>query len=156
MLFVVERDAGSFEPPAALDVHRARTIDQNVGDRRIAEQGFQRAEPQGLVDDLVDEPHALILAQQFRAVLAKLFDAPPELSSQFIVVDAADRRHVQTADELLVDLLLQPHKTLFGALGAGRQACWAQIERLKHRSFLNSEDNTPGSSLALRELLRTE
>ena len=55
---------GLLHLPAAFDVDVLRTVDQDVADRRVLEQHLQRAEAEGLVEDLVDQPLPLVAVEQ--------------------------------------------------------------------------------------------
>ena len=63
---VVEDDLGPAQAAAALDVDALRAVDQNVGDGRVAHQDLERADPEGLVEDLADQALALGHAQEGR------------------------------------------------------------------------------------------
>src|SRR5438132_13609158 len=60
---VAEGDARALELAASLDVDFSRSVDEDVGDRRILHERLDWAEPEGLVLDLDDQIVTLILAQ---------------------------------------------------------------------------------------------
>ncbi len=55
MGIVVEADVGQFELAVALDVYLVVRVDEDVGDPRIVEQRFERAEAQHLVLDVAHQ-----------------------------------------------------------------------------------------------------
>ena len=57
---VLEPDFGLLQPSAALDVDTLRGVHQDVRDVRVLDQRLERAEPEDLVQDLVDENLALL------------------------------------------------------------------------------------------------
>ena len=62
-LDVVVVDKAQFalvQDAVALDKHPVRAIDQNFGDRRIAQQDFQRAKAGELVNDFLGQPFHFI------------------------------------------------------------------------------------------------
>ena len=52
------------QPALALDVDRLRSVDQDVGDRRVPDQRFERTQAERLVEHLADEPLALAQVEQ--------------------------------------------------------------------------------------------
>ena len=62
---VVEKTrAGAFEQSLALDINMAIGVDQDVGDARIAEERFDRAESAQFIDDFTDEKLEFLLVQE--------------------------------------------------------------------------------------------
>ena len=78
--FVVERDVGL--APAGPSARRRPclgTVDQDVGDRRVAHQRLERPQAECLVQHLVDQPLALGQVEQVGALAAHLLRHPPDL-----------------------------------------------------------------------------
>ena len=115
----MERDVGPFQPAAAFDVNGRRPVDQDVGDGRVAEQRLDRAQPERLVDQLVDQLLALVVREQVRAIAAQLFGAAPQFAPQLVVVHLPDGGDIQPGDEPLVNVLLQPLQTIIATDGIG-------------------------------------
>ena len=55
MLGVPEAHGLAGKPPAPLGVHRARPVGDHLGHRRVAHQRFERAQADGIVDDLLHQ-----------------------------------------------------------------------------------------------------
>ena len=73
----VEAEHDGFEPPAPLDVGATGTVDHHLGDGRIGEERFERAETGDLVRELLEElvevrggEQRLLVAQQLREATA--------------------------------------------------------------------------------------
>ena len=64
VLVVLERRRQPVELAAALDVDVLVGVDQDVADRRIAQQRFERPEPEDLVDDIAKNRVALAHAER--------------------------------------------------------------------------------------------
>ena len=54
MFIVFEGDFGAFKFAAPFDVNVLRRVDEDVGDGRVCEQGFERAESEKLVARFLD------------------------------------------------------------------------------------------------------
>ena len=59
MFVGLERDIRELELPLPLDVDPERTVDHDLGHRVVVEEGLDGAEPEDLVDDLLEHPLAL-------------------------------------------------------------------------------------------------
>ena len=106
---VLEDDVGFLELAFALDVDLVETVDENVGDRRIAQQHFERTEAEQLVDDVGDQRFALEQAERHRGALA-LDHADDEAADlRFGVLPAHPREpvEIEPVQQLLVDPALQ-------------------------------------------------
>ena len=73
----------------------------------VLQEQFQRPEAEGLVEDLVDEPLALVAIEQRVLRVAELLDDPADLVAQHLRVDLADPVHVEPIDEPRVDMTLE-------------------------------------------------
>ena len=58
MLIVFEGQSGEFQLAGALDVNPVETVDQNVGDGVVLEQGFERTEAEDFVENFARQPLA--------------------------------------------------------------------------------------------------
>ena len=94
------------QPPATLDVDALRPVDQDVGDRRVAHQDFERADAEGLVEHLADQLLALGQAEQVVALAAELLGPSADLLAQFVLAHRADRREIHLGDQLGVQSVL--------------------------------------------------
>ena len=70
MLIVGEGDAGKLEFAFALDVDLVIAVDQDVGNRRVGHQQFQRPEPEHFVLNVPNQ-HAPFQIVDLRRVLAQ-------------------------------------------------------------------------------------
>ena len=64
VLVVAEDDLRPLDPALLLDEDLLRAVDHDVGDLVVLEQQLERAEAEGLVEDLVDQPLALVAVVQ--------------------------------------------------------------------------------------------
>ena len=81
---------------------------------RIAHQGLERTQAERLVDDLVDQPLALVQVEQVGALAAEVLGRAPHLHPQLLLVHRADGAEVHAADQLLVQVLLVVQEPLLG------------------------------------------
>ena len=79
---------------------------------------FQRAEAEGLVEHLVDEPLALDAVEQRVFGVAQVLDDQADVAAQGVAVQVADARQVELLDQLAVDVPLQLLEALVAAAGA--------------------------------------
>ena len=106
---VLEDDVGFLELAFALDVDLVVAVDQNVRDRRIAQQHLERAEAEQLVEDVGDQRLALEQAQRRRRALA-LDHADDQAADLRLRVFAPHPRQpieIEPVQQLLVDAALQ-------------------------------------------------
>lgn len=59
MAGVLKLDIGHFQPPSPLHIDCVVGVDQDVVDRVVLEQGFQGAEAQNFIEQIVDQPIGL-------------------------------------------------------------------------------------------------
>ena len=127
----LRRDAR--ELSLALDVHVLRAVDENVGDRVVAEQRLDRAESGDLVDDLLDDLFALDLAERRRLGAQELDDGVADLLNENrLVLDRLERLEVQPLDEpaVQVDLELLDRAQSRGLELVRERAAAARCQRL--------------------------
>ena len=84
---------------------------------------LERPEAERLVEDLVDQPLALVAVQQRVFGVAELLDDASDLVAQRLGVDLGDAVHVEPVDEPHVDMPLEGSRT---APGPGRPP-WAAL-----------------------------
>ena len=105
------------DPPLLLDEDLLRAVDHDVADLVVLEQQLERAEAEGLVEDLVDQALALVAVEQRVLGVAELLDDPPDLVAQGLRVHLADPVHVEPVDQLHVDVPLERLVRLDGRIG---------------------------------------
>ena len=120
---------------AALDVDVLRAVDEDVADRRVLQQHFQRPQAERLVEHLVDQPFALVAVQQRVFGVAEMLDDQADLAAEHVAFQFADPRQVELVDQLAVDPLLQGLEAAF--LGLGR----AEGGRRFHGRAVTNVDN---------------
>ena len=109
MVVVAELDVRLLHLAAPLDVHLVGSVDQDIADRRILEQHFQRTEAEGLIQDFVDETLPLHAVEKRILGVAQAFDHQADLAAKRVPLKIADPGQVQLIDQLAVD---QPLKVL--------------------------------------------
>ena len=107
VVVVAERDVGLLHLAAAFDIDVLRAVDQDVADRRVLEQHFQRPEAERLVEHFVDQPLALVAIEQRVFGVAQVLDDQADLAAQHVAFQLADARQVELVDQLAVDPLLE-------------------------------------------------
>ena len=63
MLFVFEGDVAQLQLTGTFDEHLLRAVDQNIVDRLILQQGFQRTEAGDLVIEVLVQGRAILAVQ---------------------------------------------------------------------------------------------
>ena len=124
MIVVAELDVGLFQLAAALDVDLVRPVDQDIADRRVLEQHFQRPEAEGLVEHLVDEALAFHAVEQRVFGVAQAFDDQADFAAQRVAGQVADARQVELVDQFAVDEAFEFLEALVGlAVAAAPGRC---------------------------------
>ena len=77
---------------------------------------LERPEAECLVEDLVDQPLALVAVQERVFGVAKLLDDPANLVAQRLGVDLGDAIHVEPVDQSHVDVALERLVLLLGGV----------------------------------------
>src|SRR4029077_16998924 len=101
---VFERKSGEFQLAGALDVDPVKAVYEDVGDARVLQQRFQRAESKNLVENLAGQPFA------FRKTEGNCLgaDGAPDQNENFIAggraVGAAQFLEVETVEDLPVKI----------------------------------------------------
>ena len=70
------------DPALLLDEDLLRAVDHDVGDLVVLEQQLERAEAEGLVEDLVDQPLALVAVEQRVLGVAEVLDDAADLAPE--------------------------------------------------------------------------
>ena len=104
VLAVAKDDFRLLDPALFLDEDLLGTVDHDVADLVILEQELERAETEGLVEDLVDQALAFVAIQQRVLGIAEMLDDGPDLVAQGLRVHLADPVHVEPVHELDVNM----------------------------------------------------
>src|SRR5262249_38210038 len=115
VVVVAELDVGLLHLAAPLNVDLVRPVDEDIADSWVLQQHLQRAETEGLVEDLVDQPLPLHAVEQRVLGVAQAFDDEADLAAEGVPLQVADARQVELIDQFAVDQPLEFFKTL-GAL----------------------------------------
>ena len=99
VVVVVEGNVGPLQLAAALHVNGLRAVDEDVGDGRVLQQRFERAQPERLVEHLVDQPLALLAVEQVGAALAHFVGDAAHLLAQMILVHPGQHRQVHAGND---------------------------------------------------------
>ena len=92
-----------FNSAVAFDVHPMRAVDENIADRRILEQHFERPKAERLVEHFVDESFTLHPIEERVFRVAQAFDDQADLAPQGVAGQVADLREVKFVDQLAVN-----------------------------------------------------
>ena len=127
--------------PLALDEHVAIRVDQNVADRRIAQQRLERTETEHVVEDLGEQRFPLRQAERRRFLRQQLREQRADFAFRFGTLDMRERFEVQSTEQLAMDAGAQLEILLSNRSPEPerqRQQCWGQQQRthdrLPHRS----------------------
>ena len=104
---VAEGDARALELAASLDVDFSRSVDEDVGDRRILHERLDWAEPEGLVLDLDDEIVTLLPAQRGLVERKHVLDDPTDLLLDELARQGIELGEIEALDQLAVDTSLE-------------------------------------------------
>src|SRR5262245_35767765 len=104
---VAEGDARALELAASLDVNLARSVDENVGHRRVLHERLDWAEPEGLVLDLDDEIVTLLSAQGGLVERKHVLDDPADLLLNELARQGIELGEIEALDQLTVDTSLE-------------------------------------------------
>ena len=104
--FVLEMDLGLLQLPEALDEAALMRVDENVGDRRVLQQGLERTIARHLGDDLIRENVELLLIERQAFAANVVADIGSHLLRQFVRRHLFQRRQIELVDDALVQLEL--------------------------------------------------
>ena len=93
--------------PRALDEHVLVGVDQDVADRRIAQQRLERPEPEDFVDQLAEQDVALAQAERRSFFGEQLADQRADLAFGARAIGVRQRLEIQPVEQLAVDVRLQ-------------------------------------------------
>jgi hypothetical protein len=121
---VPELDRALLHLAATFDVDVLRAVDQDVADRRILEDQFQRTETEGLVQNLLDQAFSLVAIEERLLRVAQVLDDQSDFAAKHVPFELANARQVELVDELAVNLPLELVEFVglrrFGAALTGR------------------------------------
>ena len=106
---VAEDQRGLLQPSLALDVDLVVAVDEDVGDRRVAQQRLERTEAEDLVEDLDDQRVALELAEgrRLRFDVQHRVDEAANLRLGVLAADARQSIEMEPVQQVLVHPPLQ-------------------------------------------------
>ncbi len=103
MTVVLEVGGDLLELAAALDEHVLVGVDQDVADRRVAQQRLQRPEPEHVVEQLDEQRLALAEAERRALFGEQLAEQRADLALGARAIRLRQRLEVQPVEQLLVD-----------------------------------------------------
>ncbi len=127
VVVVAELDAGLLHLAAPLDVDVLRAVDQDVADRVVLQQHFQRSQAEGLVEHLLDQPLPLVAVEQRVFRVAQVLDDQADLAAQHVAFQFADLGQVELVDQLAVDAVASVCRIL--RRGPRRASAWWGLAR---------------------------
>ena len=106
---VLEGDLGRLEPPVPFDVDLVVPVHQDVRDRRIGEQDFERTETEQLVQDVADDALALVEAERgfVSFPVEHAADERTDFGFRVFALDPGQPIEVEPVEQILVDAALQ-------------------------------------------------
>ncbi len=107
VLVVLERRRQPLELAAALDVDLLVGVDQDVADRRVAQQRLERPEAEDLVDDVAEDHLALGHAERHALFGDQVEQQRADLRLGARPLGRRERLEVQAVEQLAVDVGLQ-------------------------------------------------
>ncbi len=106
VLVVFERQPGDFQFAGALDVDAVEAVDENVGDGRILEERFERAEAENFVENLARQLLALGKAERHGLAVDRTADEDKNFFARGIAGGAAEFFEVETVEDLAMQVRL--------------------------------------------------
>src|SRR5438874_2049585 len=103
MPIVLECGVDAFEDAAPLDKHVLMRVDEDVADRRIAQQRLERAEAEHVVNQLAEQRVAFGHADWHAAFVQQIGDERPDLVFGARAIGLRQRFEIQPVEELPVD-----------------------------------------------------
>ena len=127
MAVVFEDDVGFFKLSFTLDEDQIVPVHQDVRHGRVAQQRFERTEPEELVQHVGDERLALEKAERSGRELRFDDDGDdsPNLRLRVLTLHAREPLEIQAVQQLLMNLCLEA--LIVSGLGSrrcGRCRCW--------------------------------
>ena len=99
MAIITKHRIHLLQQPAAFDEYLVFAIHQDVGDRGIAEQRFQRTETEDLIEQIVLNPLLLVEAERHLLVSDDLVDHAGDRLPRLAGVDARQLLQIQLGDQ---------------------------------------------------------
>jgi hypothetical protein len=106
-MIVAERHVGQLEQTLALDVNLFVRVDQNVGDRGVLQQRFERSQAEHFVQHFIADLLLLKRAQQRGLGIDQRDQRLPDFAAHALVVDGRQRLQIDLVDQLAVQGELQ-------------------------------------------------
>ena len=116
---VLEPDRRRLQHAVSLDEHAVVPVDQDVGDRRVLEQGLDRPQAEQFVEHVVDQLLALGMVERVALLVEFLENDVADLFLDLLARHVFERRQVDEAEQALVKLDLQLGVQFVGGEGAG-------------------------------------
>ncbi len=116
---ILEADRSRFQLPTTFDVDELMGVDQNVGDRWVLQDWFDRAQANQFIQDLVDEVTQLTRIERETLRHNIVRNHPVNLVPQLRSRDLLDVRQVKLVDQPTV----QPHLRVDQFRGLQETAC---------------------------------
>ena len=129
VLVVFEREPRDFKLAAALDVDAVETVDENIGDGRILEQGLERAEAEDFVENFARQALAFGEAERNGFAVDGVADQDENFFAGRVAVGASEFFEVQAVQDLAMKIGLY---LLIIATLEGLQISHDFIEPLHH------------------------
>ena len=107
VLVVLERRRQPLEHAAALDVDLLVRVDQDVADRRVAQQRLERPEAEDLVEDVAEDRSRSLMLSGVPLFGDQLEEQRPDFRLGARAVGRRQRLEVQPVEQLPVDVRLQ-------------------------------------------------
>jgi hypothetical protein len=114
---VAERHAGGLELAEPLHEHLAVGVDQDVRDLLVQEQRRDRAEVEGVVEQLGDEPLLVAAREPDLRLDQHAAREALDLGAALVLIETFEHRQVQLRDQLAMELLLDDLITVRFGLG---------------------------------------
>src|SRR3954469_12960958 len=103
MTIVLERRRHAFELAMALDPDVLVSVDQDVTDRRIAQQRLERTEPEDFVHQLAEQDVPLAEADRGAFFREQLAHQRADLALRTRAIGVRERLEIQTVEQLAMD-----------------------------------------------------
>ena len=116
MRVVAELDARLLHFAAPFHVDVLGSVDEDVADRMVFQQKFERTEPERLVQDLLDQAFPFIAIEERLFRIAQVFDDQADFPAKHFSFQFADLGQIELVYELAVD----PPFQLVEFISAGR------------------------------------
>ena len=132
--------------PRRSTVDVLRTVDQDVADRRVLQQHFQRTEAEGLVEHFVDQPLALVAVQQRVFGVAEMLDDQADFAAEHVAFQLADPGQVELVDQLAVDARLSSSNSVSDDFSPPRRAVGRALAMVSRQAqvYSHAQPERPG------------